>query len=665
LANSVGEADNKMLLNSGAPVFFTERYTQNYLSNNPYIEKERLIDEKLTGIGLFNELKIFGINSSTSIEFNFYNRVVEAFNKPFISPLNNNALAYYRFYLIDSLTTSFGKEYLIEFKPRNTNDLVFKGYMKVIDKRWAISEISAKVPVDANLNYINNMEIFQTFSPVNDSMTFLHINEVITEFKLTKDSSLMKINFSGIVDKRTIYSNVKVNFEPPSMVKGEEIWKDRTIFVEEPQQKNMLELVRPEVISAREENAIKTIDSLNNNWKIKTTDALTRMLITGYIPGKIVDVGPYLELLKYNKVEGYRVTLTGRTSEKLTKNFLLFGHLGYGFHDREFKYGIGGQYKFDNFYRRVATLEYRNDLSKIGENRSIFLIKENMMVSGEDNVISVLFTGKPIEQLSREIRYRAEYEHEWRRGFINLISLNHRTIYSGIYLPFIHNDIPVNSFSTNEITVGARFSWKESITDNYCRRFYMGTKYPVVNLQITGGHYQTGTIAGNYLITRALVKHDINIGLTKLKYVFEGGYSLGKLPFPLLEIHRADQSMGFSLYSFNMMDEMEYASDRFISVMTQYHLNGLLFNRIPLLKKLGIREVISAKLLWSHLDNQHSSVLLFPSTLKDAQIPYSEVSAGIENIFQYFQIDLVARISQNNPSSGIPLAAKFRFDFSF
>jgi hypothetical protein len=665
LAHSVGESDNKLLLKSGMPIFFSEKYTQNYVRNDPYFERERIIDEKLTGLGLFSELSILGITNSTTIESNFYNSIVEVFDKPFISPLNGRALSYYRFYLRDSMTTPYGKEYLIEFKPRNTNDLAFSGYLKVIDEMWALSEISAKVPLDANLNYINKMEVFQTFIPVNDSMTFFHINEVITELKLTKDNSLVNIDFSAIVDKRTIFSNVKLNFPPLKTERENDLWDNETIFSKEPKIDELLPIVRPEEISVREQKAILTIDSLNNNWKVKTTDAITRMFLTGYIPGKRIDVGPYLELMKYNKVEGYRFTLAGRSSEAYSKNMMFYGHIGYGFRDKEWKFGAGVKIKFDPYYRRIATLDFRNDLSRIGDNRSIFLIKENMMVSGEDNVIAAIFTGKPLEQLSREVSMKAEYEHEWRRGFINLITFNHRNISSGKYLPFVSNGILVDLLSTNEITLGARLSWKESVTDNYCRRYYMGTKYPVVNLRVTGGHYQLERLSENYLIARAVVNHDINIGLTKFEYVLEGGYSLGILPFPLLETHRTDLSIGYALFSFNMMKEMEFASDRFISLMAQYHLNGLLFNRIPLLKWTGVREVFSAKILWSHLDAKHQQALMFPATMTDARIPYSELSAGVENIFQYFRVDLVCRLFQNDVATSIPLGVRFRFDFFF
>jgi hypothetical protein len=559
----------------------------------------------------------------------------------------------------------FGKEYLIEFIPKNLNDLAFKGYLKVIDQMWALSEISTKIPVDANLNYINKLEVFQTFIPVNDSLTFYHINELTAELKITKDNALANINFTTILDKRTIYSDVQLNIPPINP--GEEDSVLNTIVPVPILTKTdtLLTELRPEVLSTKEKRAIMIIDSMNNNWKVKTFDALSRMFVTGYIPGKYFDLGPYLELIKHNKIEGYRFTLSGRTSSDFTKNTMFYGHIGYGITDREWKYGIGLNHKFNNPYRRVITFDYRNDLSPIGDNRSIFLIKENMMVTGEDNVIAAFFTQNPLDKLSREISYRTEYEHEWKRGFTNIVSFNHRTISSGIYLPFIQNGKPVNEFTTNEVTLRVRLSWDESITDNYCRRFYMSTQYPIVNIRLTGGRYQIGDVSNNFLIARAVVNHDINIGLTKFEYVFEGGITLGTVPFPLLEFHRTDQSLGFALYSFNMMKEMEFASDRFLSIMTQYHLNGLFFNRVPLLKKIGLREVFSAKILWSHLDNKHQQILEFPTVLSDARLPYSELSAGIENIFQYFRADVVFRLTDHDAGKSIPIGVRARFDFSF
>jgi hypothetical protein len=665
LATAVSKKEGEINVERGLPIFFSEKFAQNYIQRNPFYEKEHIIAEKTTGLGLFNEFNILGLTSDLNIEYNFYENIIENFDKPFISPLSNSAFSYYKFFLRDTTEGDFGKEFIIEFVPKNLNDLVFKGYMKVIDKKWALSEISTSIPIDANLNYINKMDVFQTFIPVNDTLIFYNIHELTTELKITKDNSAIDINFTTVLNKRTIYSDVLLDIPPIKPGEEDSVLSELIPVPENIKTETQITQLRPEELSEKEEKAITVIDSVNNTWKIKTADAMSRMFLTGYIPGKNFDIGPYLELIKNNKIEGYRFTLSGRTSADFTKNTMYYGDIGYGLKDREWKYGIGLKHKFISPFRKVITFDYRNDLSRIGDNRSIFLIKENMMVTGEDNVIASFFTNAPLDKLSREISYRFEYEHEWRRGLTNIINFTHRTISSGLFLQFSQNGKPVDNFSTDELTFGVRLSWKESVTDNYCRRYYMSTQYPIVNFRLTGGRYHVGDLTNNYLITRAVLNHDINFGLTKFEYILEGGITFGNVPFPLLEIHRSNQSLGFALYSFNMMKEMEFASDRFLSVMAQYHLNGLFFNRVPLLKKSGIREVFSAKVLWSRLSEQHRQLLEFPSELSDASLPYVELSAGIENILQYFRVDAVFRLTNLDASKTIPIGIRARFDFNF
>ncbi len=665
LFKTKGNVEGDSTLEKGLPVYFSEKVSQNIIQRKPYYERGKIIAEHQEGLGLFREINVAGYANNLGIEFNFFKNVIDFFDKPFISPLHTNAFIYYNFHLADSIQSDLGKEYIIEFAPRNTKDPAFKGVMSVLDEDWFLTEITTKIPVSANLNYVNKIDLHQTFTPINDSMVYLNVNEINAELKITKDNSLIDINFTGVMNKRSVYSDVILNFPPIKPGEEEAIWSTINPLKKESIKTGVISEIRPEELSGRELQAISVIDSMNNDWRIKTVDNLTRMFLTGYIPGDYLEMGPYLELIKHNKVEGYRFNLSGRTSSKFTKNKMFYGHVGYGTLDREWKFGAGFKYKFPTGRRRILTLDYRNDYSKIGDNGSIFLIKENMMVTGEDNIITALFTNKPLEQLSREVSYRAEYDHEWRPGLTNIISYKHRTIYPGKYVPFEINNIPVSHIRTDELTLRLRLTREERYTDDYCRRYYLNSIYPRFNFLITGGHYTAGEKSGNYLNARAVIRHDISLGLTKFYYIFESGITLGKVPFPLLETHRTDQSLGYAIYSFNMMNELEFASDRFVSILAQYHLNGLFFNRVPLLKRLGFREVFSAKVLWSHLGNEHKEILDFRHDYHDARIPYVELSAGVENILQYLRADIVWRLSQLDTPGVRSIAFRFRFDVSF
>lgn len=648
--------------NSSLPIYFSEKVSENILQRNPRVEKGKVIVERQEGLGFLEQMNILGYSTNLSLGYNFYDNIVEIFDKPFISPLSNRAFLFYKFYLTDSLKTENGLEYTINVVPKNTRDMAFNGQIRIIKDMWSISQIALSIPANANLNYVNNLNIYQEFQPLNDSLNFYRVDAINADLKITKDHSLFDIDFTAHVNKRSVYDSLSTNFEASAF---DTTTNSRIATQNSSINTKSVKELRPEPLTNTEQNAIIRIDSLNNDWRIKSADALSQMFITGYIPGEYFELGPYLELIKNNRVEGLRYTLSGRTSSKLTKNTMIYGHIGYGTRDKEWKYGLGIKHKFKTSKRRLISVEYRNDLAKIGDNRSIFLIKENMMVSGEDNLIASIFTNKPLDKISREIKYSATYEHEWRQGVSTTAEYKNRTIYSGLYLPFVAANTFINTIGTNELTLGLRLSWGEKYTDDYCRRYYMGTKYPIVNLRLTGGQYQLGNITNEYLKARLVINHDINIGQTKFEYVLETGATLGDVPFPLLDIHRTDQSLGFARYSFNMMNEMEFASDQFVSLMADYHLNGLLFNRMPFLKQLGIREVASAKLLWSNLGDNHRKLLNYPALIHEANTPYAEISAGIENFFQYFRFDIVWRLNYLNHPNVSPIGIRARFDVNF
>jgi hypothetical protein len=670
LVNAINDKENveqtEKLQKTGIPIYFSEKVSQNIYQRNPFIQKGKIVAQKQEGLGFLSDLNVLGYDNNMSIEVNLYDNAIELFDKPFMGPLNNRALLFYKFSLTDSLITDFGKEYLIEYKPKNERDIAFTGHMKITDETWTITEVFAKLPQTANLNYVNKLEMRQTFVPINDSLTFFKTNETTAELKLAKDKSPINIDFTAKLHKKSVYSDVMLNF--PSVILGDEesIWSLISPIKKQVRQKDLVESLRPEELTLKETSALRTIDSLNRNWKIRTADVLTRMFVTGYIPGRYIELGPYLELIKNNKVEGMRYTFAARTSPSMTKNVMLYGHAGYGTRDKDWKYGGGLQYKFNTENRRILSLEFRDDLSKIGDNRSIFLIKENMMVTGEDNVIAAIFTNKPLDKLSREVRYNIGYENEWKRGVTTYTNLTHKDIFTGIYMPFIQNGQPIDNFQANEATLGLRLSWEENYTDHYCRRFYMVTPYPILHLRATAGQYQINKERSPYLTLRGVINHDLNWGQTKVEYLCETGITFGTVPFPLLEIHRTDLSLGYAIYSFNMMNEMEFAADRFVNVFAQHHLNGLLFNRVPLLKRLGIREVYTAKLLWSHLDTKHQQILSYPKALYDARyLPYTELSVGAENIFQYLRFDFIWRVFYRDHTGVSPTGVRVRFDVNF
>jgi hypothetical protein len=218
-------------------------------------------------------------------------------------------------------------------------------------------------------------------------------------------------------------------------------------------------------------------------------------------------------------------------------------------------------------------------------------------------------------------------------------------------------------------------------------QFYQGkvyripifNQYPIFKLRYIAGI--KGLFNGDYNY------HNLNLSVFKRVYFSqfgyadvsaEGGYIFGKLPYPLLTVHRANQTYAYQLNSFNLMNALEFISDHYASVNMDYYFNGFILNKMPLIKRLKLREVASAKILYGGVRDENNpatnqSVLVFP---KDGQTgkatsfalnskPYVEVSVGLANIFKLLRVDLVKRLTylENPDISKWGIRARVKFDF--
>ena len=152
----------------------------------------------------------------------------------------------------------------------------------------------------------------------------------------------------------------------------------------------------------------------------------------------------------------------------------------------------------------------------------------------------------------------------------------------------------------------------------------------------------------------------------KIDAYAKAGIQWNKVPYPLLIMPAANLSYITQDETFNMINNMEFLNDRYASLHVSWDLNGKLFNRIPLLKKLKWREYLGVKTLWGKLSDKNNPNLLansgdpavwaFPtgSYVMDPKRPYVELIAGIHNIFKLLHVEFVHRCNYNS----LPTAKK-------
>ncbi len=618
------------------PFYVSEKVADNYIDRINDATQTVVIAKRVKGIAGLNELNIEGYENSLSAEMNFYKNYVELFGHTFISPLAKNGLVLYKYYLEDSTTVNGRTYYTIKFVPKDKKDLAFTGHFTVIKGLWAITSIDATLPKSANINYINRFKVKFDFEFINDTTLFFKSNYLEATFHYFKIKDESK-NAMIEVSKTTEYSNIRLfdNARP--------LHDTATQETKIPDSDSNFIAYRSKTSDAIINKTSATIDSTNQLWWMKAAKNITNMFITGYYTVGKVDIGPYLGTFQTNTIEGNRVNLGLRTSENFNPHYSVGGFLGYGFGDKEWKYSIYGQYKIKSKHRFIIGGSYIKDLFLFGVFGHIHLIKENMLTTGEDSFIASIF--KRYESDRRSMFYRTSLylEKEWRKGVTTFFTYNYDEIRQGVYVPFIHDNKPVNYIYNNSFSIRLRLSWKETITDRFLRRYYFTTFYPIINLVGTAGFYNVGGYKSNYFKFHLTVKHLVPVGFMRLKYVFEAGYIIGKMPFPMLSIIRGNDSYGYTKYRFNLLNNATAALDRYASIMVEHHFNGLLLNKIPVVNKLNIRLVVSAKYFLGTLSDKHQEVLEYPWNMDVPGNQYLEIGGGFENILKMLRIEGVWR----------------------
>ena len=195
------------------------------------------------------------------------------------------------------------------------------------------------------------------------------------------------------------------------------------------------------------------------------------------------------------------------------------------------------------------------------------------------------------------------------------------------------------------------------INDGNYPSFYLGYSYGLKGMMSGDFEYQK---------LQALYTQPWNIGgLGRLYSTVEIGKTFGEVPLSLLNPIPGNQTY-FSIYnSFTQLDYYEFVSDTYTSLHLQHNFGGRLFSRIPLLRKLNLREVIGFRAVYGEISPEN--VALNASGI-EYQAPgdiYYEYSVGIGNIFRIFRIDFNFRGNylQNPDARKFGITGVFGFSF--
>ena len=657
------------------PVYLTEKVSQQYYRKNPEDKVSNVLAEKEVNFGDFvdnNGIKSYMNRLYETVDI--YENNISILTNQFLSPIADMAPTFYRFYITDTVENDGIKLIRLSFSPKNLNDLLFKGIMFItLDGNYSIQKINMSISKHANLNWVRGLQIKQSFEKGPDGRYHVVNTNTITEFALTRNSS------GAMVGERTVaFKNYHINKPQP-----ETVYAKAPASSDSSVKKNLPDSFwvahRQPQLTRAEAQAYTNIDSLHNMRSYRRFMDIATLVLAGYKQaGPNYEIGPVSTFYSFNPVEGFRLRAGGRTTPNFNKSLYFENYLAYGFKDQKWKYFLSGTYSFNHksvyaYPLNYLRLSYQYDTKIPGQ---------ELQFVQEDNFLLSFKRGNNDKWLYNNI-FKAEYVREFSKNFSITASFkNWKQDPAGSIVYERENEgvkSIVNDITTSELSAELRWAPHEQFYQGKLYRIPIINKYPIVKLRYTAGI--KGLFNGEYNY------HNLNLSMSKRFYLsqlgytdvaIEGGYSFGKIPFPLLTIHRANQTYSYQLNSYNMMNFMEFVSDHYAGINVDHYFNGFIFNKLPLIKKLKLREVVTAKVLYGGVRDENNpamngALLKFPTDPKTGLTntynlgsePYVEVSAGITNIFKLLRVDVVKRITYlNHPDvSTWGIRTRLKFDF--
>lgn len=634
------------------PIFLTESVSRFYYRKQPRSSMEVIEATKVAGVKNESVSQFMGDMYQGT---NVYDNFIEAFDKSFVSPLSDFGSLSYHYYLMDSARIDGRKCYKIAFLPRRKGELVFEGEMWINDTTYAVKQIAATITADANINWVNAFSVYHEYDQVENEVWMLTMEKVVADFNVSEKT----IGFYG--RKTTYYSDFVINKPQPdnfySRLNNIEVTEGAMAHDD-----SFWQTQRPEKLSENESRVYEMVDTMVQIPAFRTYVDLITLFVNGYYEMRYIDLGPYFTAFSFNQIEGPRFRLGGRTNSDFSNRIELSAYLAYGTLDQQFKYQGATRLFLSEKPRQILSLSTRRDLEQLGSSSNAWRT---------DNILSSVFRRTPNNQLNAFEEYKASYQVEFFPGLSATAGFNRRDIWSvgtiAFEKPATNGTLqPLERLSTTELNLSARLAINEKFISGNLDRISLGTNWPVLQANATAG--LGGWLGGEYNYQRLTIVLQDKITFNPIgwsEFTAEVGRVWGTVPYPFLMMYPGNQTYFYDDYAFNLMNFYEFVSDRWATLFWTHHFNGLVLNRIPVMRKLRFREVATVRAAAGELAANHGSELNFPTTLHKLRTPYVEGGVGIENILKIFRVDALWRFTYLNHPDIVPFGVRLTFQFDF
>lgn len=619
----------------------------------------------------FNQQNVREVFEDILREIDLYQNDITLMQNRFVSPLSNIAADYYKYEISDTVLIGDEKCVELTFSPHNPESLSFNGklFVPVNDSVKYVKRVSMRVPRAINLNYVDNIFISQNF--IKDSVGNTHktLDDLCLEMQFIPGTPKLygsrQVRYSGFSDKplTDLESLAREGASQVILPEAETVsayfWsKVRTIPLSNAESKmgEMTTLMRKQSLLY---------------WSEKVLKVFVNGYITTWNPSK-VDIGPVNTFVSHNTAEGWRFRVGGVTTPALSSHVFARGYVAYGLRDRKVKYSGELEYSFipkkytsREFPVNSIRATYQYDKDQLGQHY-LFTNADNVFLSMK-RMKSDLITYRRLAKL--------EYNLELRNNFSFGLELRHEIQEATRWVPFRRSDGSYDkNFTQAAFRIALRYAPGEKFVQATTSRKPINMDAPI--FMLTHEYGPKGFMGAEFTLNKTELSIQKRFWFSAFGYtdvILKGGMIWSKVQFPALLWQNANISYTIQPESYTLLNPMEFAMDKFASIDFSYYMNGLIFNRIPYIKKLKLREIFTFKGFMGGLSRKNNpefgnELYRFPgdaSTTPMGKKPYMEIGAGIDNIFTILRVDYIWRLTYRNrpgiDKSGLRISLHFSF----
>ena len=654
------------------PVLLNEKLSDVYYRRQP--EKNIQVLQAEKGVNLIKFIDTTGLNvylkQLYGDNLDIYQNNIFIIANQFLSPIADHSPNFYKFFITDTINTLRGKQVELAFIPRNRGDVLFEGKLVVtLDGRYAVTACEMSINRQINVSFIRSLKIRLDFAQQPNGRYYLTRSDVKADFGLSKTKGW------GVIGQRTVsYSSFKL--DTPQQ---EGFYNGKSLQIAA--HTGTIDTAwwtthRIDTLSKQQAQVYSNMHKLEQMPSYKRTMWWLSTITGGYADTGPVQIGPIGQFFSFNSQEGLRFEAGARTTPKFDSTFYFQGYSAIGTKDKKTK-GDAIAYISLN---KTAPYRFPNDGFRVSYLYDVDVPGHTFSITNKQEEFSSFQTGKTNYWLYSGI-FQLQYLKDFENHFSYNITFKNWNQSPAAQLVYQMNDDAgtlVHNLTTSELDVHLRYAPHEQIIQGTEERHSIHNKYPIFDLQVNRG--LKGFMNGSYTYT------DIGVNMYKRFYFSQlgfsditllGGYVQGKLPFPLLNISPANQSLAYDRDAYNEMNYLEFVSDHYAGINITHTFNGFLLNKIPLIQHLKWREFLSAKILYGGLRAENNPVLTnglyrLPPATNGAygtyalgSTPYIEAGAGISNIFKFLRVDVIRRFNYLNHPGASEYGIKFSFQPEF